>query len=134
LVAACRAATLRLCVRKSSLSVKSLKSVVQFLRFRLGALRLLRRLASNHLKSLSMNNLHLIANFRNQARSSLIVPNRVILCVSKYRKEPGVVLEGWSFGPPPGVSCRSRKARPDYSIPPPITPRKGICLRPIKAN
>jgi hypothetical protein len=72
-----------------------------------------------------MNNLQLIANFRNQARSSLIVPNRVILCASKYRKEPGGVLEGWSVGLLEywsigfsHMSRHSRKAKPDHSITP----------------
>jgi hypothetical protein len=46
------------------------------LRKKFAELRHLRGFSANQRKSLSMNNLQLIANFRNQGQSSLIKPNR----------------------------------------------------------
>jgi hypothetical protein len=66
-------------------------------------LRVLRLFAAIQLKSLSMNNLQLIANFRNQGQSNLIKPNRVISYESPHPpssapSEPNGVLECWSIG------------------------------------
>jgi hypothetical protein len=51
-------------------------SAVQFLWLRPAVLGLVPRFAANRRKCLSMNNLQLIANFRNQGQSSLIKPNQ----------------------------------------------------------
>jgi hypothetical protein len=78
LVAACRAEPWRLCAEGSSLSVKSMKSVVQFLWLRLAALGLLRIFAAIIPKCLSMNNLQIKWGFSNQGQSRLIKANQVI--------------------------------------------------------
>jgi hypothetical protein len=97
LVAACRAATWRLCVEKSSLSVKSGKSVVPFLRLRLAALGILWLLAGIQRKCLSMNNLQLKSSFANQGQSRLIKPNRVIF-MRGNGIHPGIWLwRLWNF-------------------------------------
>jgi hypothetical protein len=57
LVAACRATSWRLRVKTSSLSVESVKTVVQFLWFRLAARDCLSIFAANLQKCLSMNDL-----------------------------------------------------------------------------
>jgi len=76
-------------------------------------LRVLRLFAANNPKLLSMNNLQLIANFRNQGQSRLIKANRVIPMFRKPAKNP---TECWSAGvlgfshhsttPPPQAQLR----------------------------
>jgi hypothetical protein len=65
-------------VRVNSQSVKSVKSVVQFLWLRRAALGLLSFFAASHYKSLSMSNLRAKRGFPNQVQSRLIKPNQVI--------------------------------------------------------
>jgi hypothetical protein len=62
-------------LRIADLTAKNAQNTEKEILFALGLLRLFE---ANHPKSLSMNKLHHIANFRNQAQSSLIKANRVI--------------------------------------------------------